>query len=88
MRCHKQCRRRPYDGLVKDSGQVLNGADLGVAKFGKRGGRIGMQKGVGEGTGGNYGGIRGGCLGHQTGGGENCTVLAMRTARVAGMYTR
>ena len=40
---------------------------MGVAKFGKRGGRSGTRKGVCEGTGGNYGGIGGGYLGHRTG---------------------
>ena len=35
-------RRRPDNGLVKDAGQVLNGAELRAAKFGKRGGRSGM----------------------------------------------
>ena len=67
MRFQKRCWWRPDDGLVKDADQVLNGADLGVSKFGKRGSRSGMQKDVGKGTGRNYGDIGRGCLGHQTG---------------------
>ena len=67
MWCQKRCRRRPDNGLVKDAVQVLNGAELGVAKFVKMGGRSGMRKGVREGTGDNYGGIGGGYLGNRTG---------------------
>ena len=88
MRCHKRFRRRPDNGLVKDAGQVLNGAELGVSKFVKRGGRSWMKKGVRKGMGGDYGGIGGGCLGHRTKLRKNCTVLAMHLAQVAGMYTR
>ena len=88
MQCQKRCLRRPYDGLVKDAGQVLIGAELGVSKFSKRGGRSGMQKIVGEGMVGDYSGIGGRCLGHRTGRRKNCTVLAMLSERVVGMYTR
>ena len=67
MWCQKRCGRQPDDGLVKDAGEVLNGAELVVAKFSKCGGRSGMKKGVGKGTGGDYSGIDGGYLRYRTG---------------------